>query len=169
MDCKTGTLQIIGQIKKVLDHIEPVAYSKSLEVFNGSTLGQHFRHIFDFYHSIFKGWQHGVIDYAQRERNPLIEISPDEASLAFNTVIESLDMIDEKLQVTVHADFSNIPLEYRPLLQSTYGRELMFAHDHAIHHLALIKIGLKTEFPQIPIEQNLGVAPSTLRYKETKG
>ena len=39
----------------------------------------------------------------------------------------------------------------------------MFAYDHALHHLAIIKMGLLSAFPQIKVDENMGVSPATLK------
>jgi hypothetical protein len=38
-------------------------------------------------------------------------------------------------------------------------------YDHAVHHLAIIKIGIRCSFPQWIIDRDLGVSPSTLKAR----
>ena len=51
-------------------------------------------------------------------------------------------------------------------IHSSIGRELMYAYDHAIHHLAMVKIGMNVHYPEVSINKDLGVAPSTLKYRK---
>ncbi|MDG2312138.1 MAG: hypothetical protein P8L64_07110, partial [Flavobacteriales bacterium] len=52
-------------------------------------------------------------------------------------------------------------------IDTTVERELAYCLDHAIHHLAIIKISLIESRIDLKMESNLGVASSTLRYRET--
>jgi hypothetical protein len=47
---------------------------------------------------------------------------------------------------------------------STYYRELMHNLDHAIHHMAMIRVGLTT-MPGITLPEDFGVAYSTLKFR----
>ncbi|HMQ49369.1 MAG TPA: hypothetical protein PKA00_18020 [Saprospiraceae bacterium] len=166
MNSKEGTYHMANQIKQLIDRIAPLEYAMPLEVFNGSSLGQHFRHILEFYICLMDGIETGVVDYASRKRNLAFETNPEEACRVFMEVASQVGLIDEFQTVQVRADFSDQPEVIRPVLQSTVGRELMFAYDHAIHHLAMVKIGLAALNPAALTDQNLGVAPSTLKYRQ---
>jgi uncharacterized damage-inducible protein DinB len=165
MNCKEGTIHIATQITTLLDQIDRYSYAKPLEIFSGSTLGQHFRHIVEFYHCLLQGIDNGLIDYANRQRNLNIEKDPVYAKQAFQEVLHAVEQLEENTELSVKADFSAENSKVRPVVQSSVGRELMFAYDHAVHHLAIIKIGLQADAPQIEVEPNLGIAPSTVKYR----
>jgi len=165
MNCIQGTLSIVRQITELLETIEADAYRQPLPLFNGATLGQHFRHIFDFYYCLVRDRSSGLIDYASRERRPAIEADPRTAREAFENLVDLVSVLDEKERIAVRADFSHLTEEQRPQYQSSVGRELMYAYDHAIHHLAIIRIGLQAVFPQYHLGDNLGVAPSTVKFR----
>ncbi len=151
------------QILRLLDRIEPENYRRPLREFDGSTLGQHFRHILEFYQCLAVGaLQNDGVDYAARQRNLLFEEIPGAAAAAFDDFLFDLQNFDCQQVIAVRAEFGSCD---RPAYQSTVGRELMFVYDHAIHHLAMIKIGLRTNFPEIRTEKNLGVSPSTTKSK----
>lgn len=165
MDCKKGTKSIITQVVGLLGSLNEEQYARPLPIYNGSTLGQHFRHIFDFYQCLINDVSEGKIDYARRERDPRIEQDPAYAKAAFIRVAEIIDGFEELSSLEVLADFSSDSSHGRPLVKSTVGRELMFAHDHTVHHIAIIKIGFQQAFPEIPIALEVGVAPSTIKYR----
>jgi hypothetical protein len=52
------------------------------------------------------------------------------------------------------------------LVQSTIGRELIYNIEHTIHHLAIVKIALKSSIPGMHLPEHFGVAPSTIRYRQ---
>ncbi len=165
MDCKQGTQLIIQQIEQLLGQLSADAYSRPLEVFDGGTLGQHFRHIYDFYECLFRGLHIGQVDYAGRRREQRLETGPGHAREAFRKIGAQCTALQAELPVAVRGDFSAEAAGERPLLGSTAGRELMFAFDHAVHHLALIRIGLREAMPGLRVSDRLGIAPSTSRHQ----
>lgn len=169
MNCKQGTSLIIEQMIDLLEKISDQKYSQSIELFNGSSIGQHFRHIYDFYHCLHKGIVDNRIDYGKRERDILIENDTKYATQAFNDILKQCESLSEPNAIEVVADFSSAVNCERPVVASTVGRELMYAYDHAVHHLAMIKMGLKVTCPDVQVSSNLGVAPSTVKHWQQKG
>ncbi len=155
---------MLNQIVSTIDLLENHQYTRPLNVFNGSTLGQHFRHIFDFYNCIIRDAGGAMIDYARRERDPRLEEDCNFAGISFRTLANKIELLSEKQQIGILGDFGESSAEEKSLIQTTIGRELLYAFDHAVHHLAIIKIGIKTNFPEVNIDENLGVAPSTQKY-----
>jgi uncharacterized damage-inducible protein DinB len=156
---------LVQQIIKLLDTIPAEVYARPLEVFDGSTLGQHFRHIFDFYDCLLRGAAEQVIDYAARQRDAQLERDPAHARACFEQLSERLDSLRDEAPLLIRTDFAEQTQRERTLVGSTVGRELMYACDHAIHHLALIRIGLRDAMPSLALPAALGVAPSTLKYR----
>lgn len=164
MNCKQGTEIIISQMTDLLGKIAGETYAQPLQLFNGSSIGQHFRHIVDFYGCLSRGVADGRVDYAQRQRDPRIETEPNYAANVLREFFDKMNGMEETAMVEVVADFSSDFNESRPVVQSTVGREMMYAYDHAVHHLAMIKMGLKAAAPQVEVDKNLGVAPSTVKH-----
>lgn len=162
MNADTALLSIIRQINHVIAQLKPEDYRMPLAEFENNSLGQHFRHILEFFQCLEDGMQSGTIDYAARNRNPLYENSPDVALAAFEAFSTELSVFDPALSVQVRAEFGS---DDRPCYDSTLGRELLFVYDHAIHHLAIVKIGLNCRFAHIEVEKHLGVSPSTVKAR----
>jgi len=51
-------------------------------------------------------------------------------------------------------------------VKSNLMRELAYNLEHAIHHMALIRIVLNQQFPDVKVDANFGVAYSTIRYNK---
>lgn len=166
MQVNNAILAVVHQINHVLDQLEPHEYRRQLPEFEGSTLGQHFRHILEFFQCLEQGVRSGIVDYASRERNLLYEDNPGLTASAFQSFAEGLPSLDASRLVDVLAEFGG---QERPSYSSTVGRELMFVYDHAIHHLAIIKIGLLCHFSHIQADKDLGVSPSTIKARTIKG
>ena len=165
MQANNAILAVVQQIHHVLEQLEPHEYRRQLPEFEGSTLGQHFRHILEFFQCLEYGTRSGTVDYAARERNLLYEDNPGLTATAFTSFAEALPYFDASENIEIKAEFGG---QGRPSYTSTVGRELMFVYDHAIHHLAIIKIGLLCHFPHIQADKDLGVSPSTIKAREVK-
>ena len=50
-------------------------------------------------------------------------------------------------------------------ISSNYFREIAYNLEHTIHHMALIRVGLR-EIGDIPVDDDYGVASSTLKYRK---
>lgn len=149
---------------ELLDTLDNQLYAQPLDIFKGSSIGQHFRHILDFYLCLIKGIREGKVDYTNRDRNPMAETDVYFTKRAFCEIAELITQFSEGQSLQVLGDFSHQDVE-RPELLSSIGRELMYAYDHAVHHLAIIKIGIATMAPDLKVEPNLGIAPSTIKHR----
>lgn len=166
MQAINAILAVVQQINHVLEQLEPHEYRRQLPEFEGSSLGQHFRHILEFFQCLENGVHSGTVDYAARERNLLYEDNPNLTSTAFEAFADVLPTLHIFDPVEVRAEFGG---QERPSYPSTVGRELLFVYDHAIHHLAIIKIGLLCQFPHVRADRDLGVSPSTIKAREKMG
>lgn len=166
MNGKEGIINIVNQINGILTSIEDQLYKAPLAIYNGSSIGQHFRHIYDFFHCLARGAAQQTVDYAQRERDVRIEQDPLFAMSAFGQELEYLLTLEEYTPVKVRGDFSIQNDVNRPEYPSSLGREITFLHDHAVHHLAIIKIGLQIEAPELIKDHTFGVAPSTVKFRQ---
>jgi hypothetical protein len=153
------------QIQGILDQLSDKQYALNLDIFNGSSVGMHIRHIFDFYDCIVNGCNCDSIDYNQRERNPNIEQNRVSAISAFTQLASIAKGLNDANTINVVTDFSIDENEQRPSVTSSIGRELMYAYDHAVHHLAIIKMGIKSSFPEVVLDSHIGIAPSTIKYQ----
>ena len=156
---------INDQIQGILNQLNDTQYALALDIFNGSSVGMHIRHIFDFYDCVVHGCDCDTIDYNKRDRNPSIEQNRSAAISAFDQMTNLAGQLNDHTQLQVITDFSINEKDERPSVLSSIGRELMYAYDHAVHHLAIIKMGIRASFPEVVLEKHLGVAPSTIKYQ----
>lgn len=166
MQADRALLSVVQQINHVLSQLDAPTYRSPLPEFDGGTLGQHFRHILEFFQCLEKAADGGTVDYAARERNILFEENPNLTAAAFEAFAHALPRFEIGQELLVRAEFG---AQERPAYASTLGRELLFVYDHAIHHLAMIKIGLRCNCPEVKTDSNLGVSPSTVKARMVKG
>lgn len=62
----------------------------------------------------------------------------------------------------------NLIINNTAKVNSTLLRELLYVMDHSIHHMALIKIGINVNFPQIHLNENFGIFSSTIKFTNKK-
>lgn len=154
-----ATQALFTQMNVQLSRLSASQYARPLEVLSGSSVGMHIRHILEFYRCLEEQLPSGTVCYDRRRRDPELEHSPQAAQtelLRLEKVIFALPQ--QPLQLQMRYD------EETETLETTTQRELFYTFEHAIHHLALVKIGLRACFPEVELVPNLGVAPATQRY-----
>ncbi len=164
MPCSSSSTYIFTQINHILNRLEEADYVQPLDVFNGSTLGQHFRHILDFYSCVVKGASHGEVNYGCRDRSVSIETNIKLAQDQFAQLQGQIDGLSDDQVLGVVTDFHKEAGDGHEVVQSSVGRELMFAYDHAIHHMAMIRIGIRDQFSYVDIDGAVGMASSTINH-----
>lgn len=133
--------------------------------FCDSTIGQHLRHCLDHFDSFLQGLEQGAVDYDTRARDDAEETSPDTARARATNLrtrlAESLASRPLNRRIKVR---SACTLEGEVTWhESTLGRELQFLVSHTVHHFAML--AAIAHHRGIPTPKDLGVAPSTLRWR----
>jgi hypothetical protein len=166
MDCKQGTELITSQISCLLDQLDHESYTLSIPLFHGGTIGQHMRHILEFYICLFEGAHQTKVDYNSRKRNLVLSDQINAAKAVLEYIDTTVKHLYEHQGLQIVNEFSNETDEDRGQYFSSIGRELQYAFDHAVHHLAIIRMGIETALPHIEVDPELGIAPSTLKYRK---
>lgn len=133
-------------------------------------IGAQMRHVLEFYECFLDGLDVFHVDYDNRRRDPLLEQCPRAASARIRSLILRLSNEAELMgdgTVFVRMEDASCLEAPTPYLLSSVGRELQSLSSHTIHHFALIAMMLRAE--GYPVEQNFGVAPSTLGYRAQAG
>ena len=152
------------QIKDLLGKLSEKNYRQQIDILSGATLGQHIRHILEFYLLLVSGSFSGIISYDKRKRDIRIEENPKLAIQTIDQLIKGLDTLDEKQLVKFEGDYT-ADGKKQNLINSSVGRELAYCIEHSIHHQALLKTALIVIGLQTLIDENFGVAYSTIRYR----
>jgi hypothetical protein len=134
-------------------------------VLNGSSIGQHCRHIIEFFLCLLDGSLVGVVNYENRQRNLLLEKNITDAQKVILEIMQKIssENFNDLLFVLAGTNAKNdLPIP------TNFMRELAYLVEHSIHHYALIRIGVQQNFSNIILPQNFGVAYSTVKYNESK-
>jgi len=148
-------LKIIAGLLQVLPE---EVYCRPSNLLSQASIGQHVRHIVELYQGLLSGYDKGPVNYDNRKRDRSIETDIALAQKGLTGIIESIDRPNKPLQLIAEIDGRQI------ILESNYDRELMYNLEHAIHHMALIKVGV-IAMTDIVLPVEFGVAPATLQYR----
>ncbi len=161
---KSVAKENLFQLKDLLNSILPEDYIRKTEVLAGATIGQHIRHIVEFYLLLISGSFGDTICYDKRERNIQIENDPSYAIQTIEKLIPGIDTLIEENPVKLQADFTPDGTS-EELINSSVGRELAYSIEHSIHHQAIIKAGLIAMGLKDLTNEDFGLAYSTKRYR----
>ena len=96
---RTYCKQNIVEIKELLLQLTNDQYVYGAKFLFNATIGQHVRHIIEFYQSVLVSSDSNIINYDDRERNLLIETDIDFAIEILNSIysVLEIDIIDKHL------------------------------------------------------------------------
>lgn len=164
MEIKSAVNCLFVQLRFVLENLNEKEYKTPSTSLSGSTIGQHIRHSLEFFSCLIKSKESGIVNYDNRDRNPAIEGNMDLA-------LAMLDQLSLAIKESVCKNDLTLELSYSHVddnclkVKSNFDRELVYNIEHAIHHLALIKIGMSEIAPEISLPNGFGVANSTIRHQ----
>lgn len=145
----------------MLNQITDEMYTQPIQVLSGSSIGQHTRHILEFFIELKKGYKSGTVDYDQRVRNHEIETNRNTAGKNIQEI--KLDLLKDDRDLLLISSFGHeVSLTQRVF--TNYFRELVYNLEHSIHHMAIIRIGLNA-ISDLIIPEEFGMASSTLKYR----
>ncbi|GAB4233314.1 MAG: hypothetical protein Tsb0034_06500 [Ekhidna sp.] len=159
--------ELLGQLRDVIDACEGQDFSKPLDELSGATFGQHVRHTLEFFLCLFDAKNEEVINYDQRKHDQLIETDPKLARSVIQSIQVFLSDNEEDFAVKFAANYSQE--EGRDVvMKSSFYRELAYNIEHAIHHMALLKVAVNQSLTYIKLPDHFGVASSTIRYRSAQ-
>jgi len=143
---------------EVLKQLGNEHYTTPITALSNATVGQHTRHIIEFFECLQLQYESGNINYDLRQRDNKIETDVNYAIECIDAILSGLNNPYKTLNLIVELDGKSM------VIDSNYNRELYYNLEHCIHHQALIKVALLT-FENITISSEFGVAPSTIQYR----
>lgn len=165
MQLSDACQSILVQLSGVVEQLDERDLIKPSHTLSHSTIGQHLRHTLEFFMCLESGFSKGVVNYDKRSHDQLIETDKD---IALGTIHRIREFIqnqtgDQPLKLEVGYDPQS---DACVTLDTNYLRELTYNIEHAVHHMAIMKIGLREVAPYVVFGADFGVAVSTLRYRE---
>lgn len=154
------TMLTFQQLRNLLLQITDEDYGNQHDCFFGGSIGKHTRHILEFYLQLFEA--NDTLNYDLRKRTPALEAS----------IQAALDVLDQMARI-VSTQCEDKPLQLDADILSdglpaatSLKRELFYAYEHMVHHLALIRVGAYSAFPQLSFPADFGVAYATQKHHQ---
>ncbi|MBL1281308.1 MAG: hypothetical protein COA33_013600 [Fluviicola sp.] len=154
--------ELLQSIEDVLQGISDQQFTESMEILSGATIGQHIRHVIEFYQAIQVGTASGEVNYDDRKRDLTIEMSTQTAIDKIHESIQFLSTCESDKTLILKACYADHESKSAEMPTSLL-RELAYGMDHTIHHLAILKNGFLRQ--NIKLDKDFGVAPSTIRHR----
>ena len=120
------------------------------------------RHIIELFLCLEKGYETGVVNYEKRRRDNKIETEKDWAIGLLQEIVHRLDRPNIDLVMRTEDYEDGTPMIEIP---TNYYREIAYNLEHTIHHMALIRVGIK-EISNVVLSQEFGIAYSTIKYRQ---
>ena len=159
-----ANLILVAQGLEAIDRLGAPHYTTPVAGCFNSSVGGHVRHVIEHYQAFLIAVETGELDYENRARDLGIETDVDHAIEALQRIDHVLKQFsatragDGMLRLTAETSESGV-------LVTSVARELEFLVSHTVHHYALIAVLAHAHGVFLP--SDFGVAPSTLKYRQT--
>lgn len=165
MQLTQACITILKQLSDLVSQLSDSEFTQSVPTLNHCSIGQHVRHTLEFFICLEQGCAVGVVNYDKRLHDRLIE---SDRAIALNAITHIQDFVaSEKADAPLQLEVGYRLHQHDHVRISTnYWRELAYNIEHAVHHMAIIKIGVKEIAGHVYLAKEFGVAVSTLRYQQ---
>jgi uncharacterized damage-inducible protein DinB len=131
-----------------------------------NTIGKHLRHIIEFYDILIDACnENKTVSYDHRIHCTNTETDLEIANERLKKASEWLKNIPEVKDLKLLVSYDNKGKESF-VIPSSIERELVYNIEHAIHHMAIIRIAVENEFQDVKLDQHFGIAYSTIRFRD---
>jgi uncharacterized damage-inducible protein DinB len=166
MQLKETSYTILEQISSLINGLSNAEYKAELDLLNGNSVGKHVRHIIEFFDLLISGAENGIINYDRRDHEPVFETETGASLDKLTSLKDKIgDILNDK-EIILELSYTDSDRD-SVKIKSSIERELAYNIEHAVHHMAIIAIAVKTVFPQVSLPENFGVAFSTLRFRKS--
>lgn len=164
MSIHQSAFNLLEQLRGVITQLTPNQFTQPIATLSGSSLGQHIRHTLEFFICLQDAHITGVINYDNRNHDKYLQEDVKLASKVTASLQENMLKQPADFNLIMEANYE-MDSEENLQIPTSYHRELAYNIEHAIHHMALIKVGIITAFPHIELPAHFGVASSTVRFQ----
>jgi uncharacterized damage-inducible protein DinB len=156
---------ILNQLENVVEQVHAEDFSKPSAALSQATIGQHLRHTVEFFICLENGFEKGLVNYDKRNHDHLIESDKVIASASLRSIVEFISTHREDKALTLEVAYERDREDW-VTLETNYHRELVYNIEHAVHHMAIMKIGIREVAPYVQLPADFGIAVSTMRYND---
>jgi hypothetical protein len=164
MSINASSIELLDQLKSVISDLSNELFSVPISTLSNSSIGQHTRHTLEFFICMMDAKNEGIINYDKRKHDKFIEEDKNLALSIIGSIQDFLFKNQSNFPLLMHANYA-LEESAEEQIETNFFRELAYNIEHTIHHMALIKIGIKEIAPNIKLPEHFGVASSTVRYQ----
>ena len=165
MELVQSSCEVLKQLESLIIQLKKEEYSAPMKILSENSIGKHIRHILEMFQQMIRSQEIGYIDYDERPHNELLEIHPDLAIQTINKLQKDIQQIRSDMLLTMNSCYAASLKKSTPI-QTSLTRELLYTIEHAVHHMAIIKISVQQIKRTILLPENFGVAQSTINYRK---
>ncbi|MBP6573281.1 MAG: DinB family protein [Flavobacteriales bacterium] len=154
------------ELHRLVSALNADQYTAPVPVLSKSSIGQHVRHVLEFYICLMNAGS-DTVDYDSRKRDRALETDRAAVMGALNALRDWMKNIRQDMPMHLLVDHSTDGSGNTRMGTSLY-RELAYAFDHGTHHMALLRIAVEQHHPGIALDPDFGVAPSTVRDRKNR-
>lgn len=155
--------KVLGQLINLLNNLSVAQLTYKSNLLYNASIGEHIRHIIEFYRCCLYESKNGIINYDLRPREKQLEKDPTATIKAINELLSELNSVKTD-NISLH--LQSLCIDNLEGVPTNLERELVFCLDHCIHHQSIIKIGLKEMELDKLIDKDFGVAFSTQSFRK---
>jgi hypothetical protein len=165
MNLNKACSTILSQLSDLVSQITEQDFIKPVDSLGNSTIGQHIRHTLEFFICLEQGFEKGLVNYDKRAHDKLIESDKFIALSVLSKINEFITSQHTDKALKLEAGY-DLRKEEFVTINTNFLRELVYNIEHAVHHMAIIKIGIREVAPYVNLSHDFGIAASTIRYQE---
>jgi hypothetical protein len=157
-----ATSEILDQLTDLAEKLSQDEFTRPLKVLMENSIGMHYRHIIEFYEVMIAGTGSGEINYDKRKHDPGLEQSRENCLQRLRDIRMAVSLESGK-KLILSGSYAR-ESDIRFSVPSNIEREMVYNIEHAIHHMAIIRIALQHEYKHITVSAAFGYAYSTLKH-----
>lgn len=148
-----------------LNQLSTEQYQSPQRLLEGNSIGKHVRHIIEFYQCLLEGLPEGRLNYDHRQRQIRLEEDLYFAQQGIEALIAQIEKVEQNPPLLMEACFGE---EQALQVPTNWARELAYNIEHTVHHLAILRLLLQAQYPEIQLPFGFGIAYSTLQHQAAK-
>lgn len=154
--------QVFVQLQETIRRLSDEEYTSRGRMLMNASIGEHVRHIIELFQCLENGYHSGIVNYEKRNRDHRIETERELAVSLLSQIYGQIDKPNKPISLEAE-DYCD---DVAPIsIPSNYYRELAYNLEHAIHHMALIRVGVN-EVSNLELPTEFGIAYSTIKYRQ---
>lgn len=165
MNLTEACLNILSQLNDLVKQVDEKDFSRPSVALSNSTIGQHLRHTLEFFLCFESGYEKGLINYDKRGHDKLIETDKFIALSTLSRISDFIQNLNSNRPLQLEVGY-NLAADDFITIETNAVRELVYNIEHAVHHMAIMKIGVREVASYVTLSSDFGIAASTIRYQQ---